>query len=60
MTVELFDEEEVESFCREAEHTQLYTLIRVLDREGLDSFVQAFFDLCNEHSIDTSYIKVKP
>lgn len=60
MTVELFDEEEVAKFCREAEHTQLYTLLRVLDREGLDSFIQAFFDLCHEHGIDTSYIKVKP
>lgn len=60
MTEELFDEEEVEGLCLEAEHTQLYTLLRVLDREGLDSFVQVFFDLCHEHSIDTSYIKVKP
>lgn len=60
MTVELFDEEEVVVFCRVALHTQLDTLLRVLDREGLDSFVQAFFDLCHEHSIDTSYVKVKP
>lgn len=52
-------EEYIEIYCHEAKHTQLYTLLRVLDREGLTSFVQAFFDLCHEHSIDTSYIKVK-
>lgn len=60
MREELFNEEDVENFCREAEHTQLYTLLHVLDREGLDSFIQTFFDLCYEHGIDTSYIKVKP
>lgn len=60
MTEELFDEEEVVDLCLEAEHTQLRTLLHVLDREGLDSFIQTFFDLCHEHSIDTSYTKVKP
>lgn len=55
-----YDKEDIENFCFDAQHTQLLTLLRVLDREGLNSFIQAFFDLCHEHSIDTSYIKVKP
>lgn len=53
-------EEYIEIYCHEAKHTQLYTILRILDREGLDSFIQAFFDLCHKHDIDTSYIKVKP
>ena len=53
-------QEDIEMHCREVEHTQLYTLLRVLDREGVDSFIQAFFELCHEHRIDTNYIKVNP